>query len=91
MLKAISLSILRPIMVKHHAIELEPELFVFQEAFEAVLAVLDAKVAIAHFNQGLTEEHKKDTLHVHGWGKNKVSNHNTFDPTVRPVSTIGNH
>ena len=67
-LKAIALSLLRPVFEKYHAIELEPELFVFHEASEAVLAVLDAKVVIAHYNASLKEVDKKDSLTIHGWG-----------------------
>ena len=67
-LKSICLSILRPIMEKHNAIELEPELFIFHEASDAVLASLDSKDALNHYNTSLTKEHNKDTITVHGWG-----------------------
>jgi hypothetical protein len=67
-LKAISLSIIRPVFKKYHAIELEDELFIFYEPSDAVLAALDAKDAILHYNSALTKEHEKDTLNIHGWG-----------------------
>ena len=67
-LKAISLSIIRPIFAKYHAIELEDELFIFYETSDAILAVLDAKNAIQHYNEKLTAEHAKDALDIHGWG-----------------------
>jgi class 3 adenylate cyclase len=67
-LQAISLSILRPVFSKFNAIELEPELFVFHDACDAVLAVLDAKTAIEHYNSNLPEEHKNDAINIHGWG-----------------------
>ena len=67
-LKTISLSLLRPIMHKYHAIELEPELFVFHETSDAVLAVLEAKAVVLHYNTGLSEADEKDKLDVIGWG-----------------------
>ena len=53
---------------KYNAIELEPELFIFYEACDAVLAVLDAKDALLYYNTSLTEENNKDTVTIHGWG-----------------------
>ena len=47
---------------------LEPELFIFYEACDAVLAVLDAKDALLYYNTSLTEENNKDTVTIHGWG-----------------------
>ena len=67
-LKAISLSLLRPIFRKYHAIELEDELFIFYEPADAVMAALDARDVVAHYNAQLTAEHAKDELDVHGWG-----------------------
>jgi|TARA_B110000091_G_C13683892_1_gene419095 class 3 adenylate cyclase len=67
-LKSISLSIIRPIFLKYHAIELEDELFIFYEPADAVNAALDAKDAVQHYNQQLTSEHEKNRLNVVGWG-----------------------
>lgn len=66
--KAISLSVIRPIFAKYHAIELEDELFIFYETSDSVLAVLEVKVALAHYNEQLTKEHQAEKLNIHGWG-----------------------
>ena len=68
LLRAISLEIMRPIFARHQAIELEDELFIFYESSDAVLAVLEARVAIAKYNTGLSAETAINKLVIDGWG-----------------------
>ena len=69
LLKAISLQIIRPVFERRHALELEDELFIFYEPADAVLAALEAKAAVAHYNANLPAERKDDrALDIEGWG-----------------------
>ena len=68
LLKAMSLNILRPIFARYQAIELEDELFIFYEASDAVLAVLEAKTAIIKYNTNLSSDLSKNELIINGWG-----------------------